>query len=215
MDAGILPVKRLDEAKQRLAPYFSDEGRAQLARALLEDALHLCQSTSGFLTWWVVSDDPAVLDRAREFGCFAIDEHSRSLNSAITFAVHKVASEGATSVTVIPSDAPLAYAGDLRDLLDTGATSDIVLVPSERDGGTNALYMKPPTLMPPHFGPQSLNAHMSTAGRLGYRCSVLVLPRLALDLDTIEDVDEFLRKDTLGKSATARVLRVLRGKEAT
>ena len=211
MDAGILPVKRLDQAKQRLGAHFSDESRLQIARALLEDALRLCRSSAGFIQWWVVSDDRNVLERAAAYGVAGIKDESETLNSAVAFATRKVQMEGATSVTIIPSDAPLAYEGDLRDLLDTGATSDLVLVPSERDGGTNAIYMRPPTLLDPHFGPQSLNAHMSLAGRLGLRCSMLVLPRLALDIDTLEDVDEYLKRDTLGTSATVRVLRTLRG----
>ena len=211
MDAGILPVKRLDQAKQRLGKHFSDEARLAIARALLEDALRLCRSTAGFIQWWVVSEDPHVLDRASDYGCFGMKDESDTLNGAIAFATRKVQMEGATSVTIIPSDAPLAFAGDLRDLLDTGATSDIVLVPSERDGGTNAIYMRPPTLLDPQFGPHSMNAHMSLAGRLGLRCSMLVLPRLSLDIDTLEDVDAFLKRDTLGTSATLRVLKTLRG----
>ena len=211
MDAGILPVKRLDLAKQRLGAHFSDESRLQIARALLEDALRLCRASAGFLRWWVVSDDPDVLDRAASYGVAGIKDESEKLNSAVAYATRFVENEGATSVTIIPSDAPLAYEGDLRDLLDTGATSDLVLVPSERDGGTNAIYMRPPTLLDPHFGPQSLNAHMSLAGRIGLRCSMLVLPRLALDIDTLEDVDDFLKRDTLGTSATVRVLKSLRG----
>lgn len=210
MDAGILPVKRLDRAKQRLGEHFSDETRLQIARALLEDALRLCRSSAGFISWWVVSDDPNVLDRASSYNLHGIKDESETLNGAIAFATRKVELEGATSVTIIPSDAPLAFEGDLRDLLDTGATSDLVLVPSERDGGTNAIYMRPATLLDPQFGPQSLNAHIALAGRLGLRCSMLVLPRLALDIDTLEDVDEFLKRDTLGTSASVRVLKTLR-----
>lgn len=210
MDAGILPVKRLDKAKQRLGAHFSDEARLQIARALLEDALRLCRSTAGFITWWVVSDDPKVLERASSYNLFGIKDESESLNGAVAYATRRVEMEGATSVTIIPSDAPMAFEGDLRDLVDTGVTSDMVLVPSERDGGTNAIYMRPPTLLDPQFGPNSLNAHMSLAGRTGLRCSMLVLPRLALDIDTLEDVDTFLKRDTLGTSDSARVLKTLR-----
>ena len=214
MDAGILPVKRLDEAKQRLAEHFNEEGRAEIARALLEDALNLCRLTSGFLTWWVISPDREVLELARTYGCFGITDNAATLNQALAYASQVVAGEGADSATIIPSDAPLAYTGDLRALLDTGETSEIVLVPSGKDGGTNGLYMRPPALLEPRFGPQSLHAHMSLASRLGHRCSVLVLSRLGLDIDTIEDVDEFLAHDKVGNSKTAEVLKRLRGEIA-
>ena len=214
LDAGILPVKALSRAKQRLTEHFGEEGRAEIARALLDDALELCRQSSRFLAWWVVSDDDEVLDLATSYGCKGIRDAGDSLNGALMQAAHVVAREGAVSMTVVPSDAPLAYAGDLRDLLDTGSTSDIVVVPSERDGGTNGLYMRPPTLMKPVFGTSSMKAHVAIAERLGHRCSILVLPRLALDIDTVDDVDTFLRKDKMGTSRTAAVLKRLRGDES-
>ncbi|HEX2295202.1 MAG TPA: 2-phospho-L-lactate guanylyltransferase, partial [Actinomycetota bacterium] len=123
-------------------------------------------------------------------------------------------SAGAESLTVIPSDVPLAYRGDLVDLLDTGATSDIVLVPAGDDGGTNAMYLTPPDLIEPAFGPGSLQRHIALADRRGYRCSILSLTRLALDVDTPEDVDAFLAAAGEFGGRSAELLRKLRGAEA-
>ena len=209
MDAGILPVKRLDQAKRRLGADFDDAVRMEIVYALLEDSLDLCRS-SGFLTWWVVSDDPEVLEIATSYGLNAIQDQAGTLNGAVQQAATLAAAEGARSVTVIPADVPLAYSGDIRDIVDTGASSDIVLVPSQRDRGTNALYMSPPGLIEPRFGTESLRAHISLAERLGYRCSLLVLPRLALDIDTVEDIDLFFKNDKLGTSRTAAVLKRVR-----
>lgn len=213
MDAGILPVKGLARGKQRLAEHFGEAGRAEIARALLADAMELCRQSSAFLTWFVISDDAEVLDIATAHGCRGIKDEICSLNSALAYASQTVAAEDASSITIIPSDAPMAYAGDLRDLVDTGSTSEIVVVPSEKGGGTNGLYMRLPTSMEPRFGPASMQAHVSLAERLGHRCSILVLPRLALDIDTVEDVDTFLAKDKVGTSHTAAVLRRLRQTE--
>lgn len=210
MDVGILPVKGLARGKQRLAEHFGEEGRVEITRALLSDAMDLCRASSGFLTWYVTSDDAEVLDIATSHGCRGIKDDIGSLNSALAYAVQTVAADGASSITIVPSDAPLAYAGDLRDLVDTGSTSEIVVVPSEKGGGTNGLYMRLPTTMEPRFGAASMQAHVSLAERLGHRCSILVLPRLALDIDTLEDVDAFLAKDKVGTSQTAAVLKRLR-----
>ena len=209
MDAGILPVKRLADAKKRLSERFGDEHRVEIARALVHDALELCRSSSAFLTWWVVSDDHDVLDLALSYGCRPLPDSAHSLNGALALATQAAMAEGASSVTIVPADVPLAYSGDLRDVVDTGATSDIVVVPSERDGGTNGLFMKLPNKMEPRFGPSSLSAHTLLAERLGLRCSVLVLPRLALDIDTAEDAERFLVKDELRLSKTGQLLRSL------
>lgn len=209
MDAGILPVKALARAKARLAPDFDEAQRLEIARALLDDALALCASVD-FLDWWVVTDDPGVAALAEDAGLRLVPDPAAGLNGAIGAGVNAALAAGAGSVTVIPGDVPLAYRGDLVDLLDTGATSDVVLVPSGDDGGTNALFLSPPGLIEPAFGPGSLQRHIALAEREGYRCTILALPRLALDIDTPADVDAFLAKAGSFGGRTAEVLRKLR-----
>ena len=79
-----------------------------------------------------------------------------------------------------------------------------------RDGGTNGLYLGPPDVMTPLFGPGSLRAHIEEAERRGIRCSILSLPRVELDIDTIEDVDAFLAIPKHAGSRTNEVLVRLR-----
>lgn len=208
MDAGILPVKRIDQAKTRLSTHFDERQRMRIAKALAADAFDLCASAR-FLRWWVVSDDDTVLVAARERGFGTVADPERGLNPAVAAAVAAARAEGASSVTVIPSDVPLAFEGDLVDLLDTGATSDVVLVPSERDGGTNGLFMRPPELLEPNFGPGSLQKHLHTAEQAALRCALLSLPRLSLDIDTIEDVRAYLARPKHADTNTSRVLEEL------
>lgn len=209
MDAGLLPVKRFSRAKRRLGDELEPHERLSVARALWEDAMDLCER-SGFLRWWVVSDDPEVISEAARRGLDWVRDRGMGLNEALAGGIEAVNAAGATSVTVLPCDLPLARADDLRDLLDTGATSDVVVVPSGRDGGTNGLYLRPPGLLPPQFGPASLEAHLSLARRRGYRCSILSLPRLALDIDTPVDVGALLTRPPEEDGRTARLLRALR-----
>ena len=206
MDAGLLPVKRLDRAKGRLSGWLDPDERAALALALFEDALDLCSSTP-WLRWWVVSDDGEVLTIAADRGLGTIEDGGTGLNDALKMAIAEVVNHGADSVTVIPSDVPLAYEEDVRDLVDTGATSDVVVVPSDDDGGTNGLYLAPPDLLEPRFGSASLKAHVDAAADRHLRCSILALPRLALDIDTIKDVEAFLERPAYGPSRTRDFLK--------
>jgi 2-phospho-L-lactate guanylyltransferase len=209
MDAALLPVKRLDRAKRRLGPVFTQAHRTEIAAALLEDALDLC-SAADFLAWVVVSDDPAVRDEAKARGIGALADPGGGLNAALSAGVNHAVAAGAVSITVIPCDVPLARVEDLVDVLDTGATSDMVLVPSERDGGTNGLHLRPPDVAEPHFGAESLAAHVALAERLALRCSILRLPRLTLDIDTPEDIDAFMASADAPSTHTFEVLRALR-----
>lgn len=212
MDAGLLPVKALGRAKARLAPDFDESQRREIAAALLEDALGLCASVD-LLEWWVVSDDEEVLARASEAGLKTVPDPGGGLNAAVAAGMEEAVAAGAGSLTVIPCDVPLAYRGDLVDLLDTGATSDVVLVPSGDDGGTNAMFLAPPDLIEPAFGPGSLQRHIALAERKRYRCAILSLPRLALDVDTPADVDAFLAAAGEFGGRSAELLRKLRAEQ--
>ena len=193
MDAGILPVKRLDRAKGRLAGSFDDEARVAIAGALLERAFAVLDG-SEFLRWWVVTDDDSVDERARERGFGVVRDEGRGLNDALRIGIDDVVRAGASSVTIVPADLPRAEPEDLVDLVDTGATSNVVVVPARTGGGTNALYLRPPALIEPSFGPGSLAAHVGAAEERGVRCSILPLPRMELDIDTPEDLELFMEE---------------------
>lgn len=210
MDAGLLPVKRLDEAKQRLLPHVTEDDRVTIARALFEDALDLCASFP-VIEWWVLSDDDEVRSAAKARGFSLAVDDGKGLNTALESGIRTVTEAGAGSVMIIPTDVPLAWAGDLQDIADTGATSSIVVVPS-RDGGTNALYLSPGDVIKPSFGEFSFKAHLAEAERLGIRCSMLALPRLELDIDTIEDVDAYLARPKPAETRTATLLAQIRGR---
>lgn len=204
MDAGLLPVKELSAANQRLAAEFSDAERIEISRALLQDALDLCEKTP-FLTWFVVTRDEEVANEARLRRFERIPDAGGGLNAALGAAISAVETAGAISVTILPVDVPLAQPDDVRDLVDTGGTSDVVVVPSHSDGGTNALYLSPPGALEPRFGPASVRAHIDQAESLRLRCSILGSTRLGLDLDTPDDARAIVEQD--GGDRTVELLR--------
>lgn len=206
MDAGLLPVKELSAANQRLAPEFSDAERMEISRALLQDALDLCEKTT-FLRWFVVTGDREVATEARRRGFEVIEDAGGGLNAALGAAIAAVETEGAISATILPVDVPLAQPDDVLDLLDTGGTSDIAIVPSHADGGTNALYLSPPGAVQPRFGPGSVRAHIDQAESSGLRCSILGSTRLGLDLDTADDARAIVEQE--GGDRTVELLRRL------
>jgi 2-phospho-L-lactate guanylyltransferase len=190
MDAGLLAIKRSDQAKQRLSGSFTAAERSLVARAMQDDALALC-AASTFLRWWVVSDDDEVLQRARDEGFEVVRDEGAGLNPALLTSFDALLAAGMESVTIVPTDIPLARPEDIEAILETGATSEMVVVPS-RDGGTNALYLRPPDLIAPRFGEKSLQAHIAAAEMLKLRCTVLPLERMALDIDTPEHVERLI-----------------------
>jgi 2-phospho-L-lactate guanylyltransferase len=185
-----MPIKSPTRAKRRLAEALDPDSHRKLIEALIEDALTFCSGTDE-IVWWVVSDDEAVRAQAQGAGLEAITDEGIGLNEAVALGVEVAAREGAQSVLVIPSDVPLARPEDADDILDTGAFSEMVVVPAS-DGGTNGLYLNLPTEVRSSFGEDSLRIYVEQARHLDLRCSILDLPRLAIDLDTPEDARTIL-----------------------
>ncbi|HVF54011.1 MAG TPA: 2-phospho-L-lactate guanylyltransferase [Actinomycetota bacterium] len=209
MDVGLLPVKSLSAAKSRLAPDFDAPARRAIAEALFEDALELCTHADAVTSWWIVTDDDDVAARAAERGLDIVRDSGSGLNEALRAAVPVLERAGATGIAIISADVPLARPSDVVDLVDTGATSDVVVVPSGDDAGTNALYLSTPDAIDPRFGPSSLTAHLAIAQERGLRCAILALPRLALDIDSAKDIEAFLERPEAAETHTGRALAAL------
>lgn len=205
MDVGIVPLRSPAKAKKRLGDGFDEPTRAAIVEALIDDTFEL-MAMCDFLRWVVVSDDATLLERAESAGHGTATDDGTDLNAAISAGI---ASTQADAVLVVPGDLPLAIPDDLREILDTGLTSDVVIVPSSGDGGTNALWLSPPDVVAPRFGPSSLRAHIERAEAAGLRCTVLALDRMALDLDTAADVAAILAAGSQRKGRTLEVLRTL------
>jgi 2-phospho-L-lactate guanylyltransferase len=90
---------------------------------------------------------------------------------------------------IVPADIPLVRAEDLRAVVlalgDTGAHAAIVRA---RDGGTNALAMRPPEAVPMRFGRESADAHAAEAARAGITMTELNIERMQFDVDSPDDL---------------------------
>jgi 2-phospho-L-lactate guanylyltransferase len=190
MIAALVPVKALRHSKSRLRPLLSDGQRQALVMAMLEDVLCLLTGVPAIASTAVVSPDADVLAFARRLGAQPIQEppRTRGLNAALTFASDVLSRQGAGGLLVLPVDVPLATAADIQAVLDAArANPSIVLCPS-RSGGTSALALRPPGLIPFRFGYRSSAAHQREARARGLTLTLLPLPSLAIDIDRPQDL---------------------------
>jgi 2-phospho-L-lactate guanylyltransferase len=93
---------------------------------------------------------------------------------------------------VIPADIPLIEAEDVRAIYESAPASGTVLVPSADQRGTNAGLRRPAALFPLRFGNDSFMPHLVAAIATHTSCVVLSLPRIALDIDTPEDLQQLV-----------------------
>jgi 2-phospho-L-lactate guanylyltransferase len=202
MIAALVPVKALRHSKSRLRPMLPDGQREALVMAMLEDVLRLLAGVPAIAATAVVSPDAHVLAFARRHGAQPIHEPAqpRGLNAALSFASDVLSRRGATGLLVLPVDVPLATATDIEAILNRmGTNPSIVLCPS-RSGGTNALALRPPGLIPFRFGHRSSAAHQREARARGLPVTLLPLPSLAFDIDRPQDLAAVLAQPNGTKS---------------
>lgn len=188
---ALVPVKSLDEAKSRLSTHLTPEQRANLMLDMLHHVLLTLQNGHIFDHVSVVSADKRVLQYAQSWGARALIEESAGHNPALTAAATYELQQGATALLTISADLPLLEITDIQHLLDKSKHNDVTIAPSQDGSGTNALLTRPPLVLPYRFGINSRYHHQSEAEsrHLTYTCYKSI--GLALDIDTIDDINTF------------------------
>lgn len=184
----LVPVKDLGNAKQRLAAALDQSTRTELAHAMLHDVLDALSKLENVAVALVTSDGFA-LGLADNYGFEVIsDPANKSETAAIEMATQVCGARGIPDTLVIPGDVPLVTAQEVSGILAAAPERGSVLVPSGDQRGTNAAYRSPAGLFPLRFGNDSFQPHLAAARATGLPCTVLELPGIALDIDTLDDL---------------------------
>ncbi len=209
---AVVPVKDFDAAKQRLRAALAPSERRALAQAMLADVLTALRRVGGLDRILLVTREPQAMALAQSFGCAILTEPANcGQTSAVMRALEEARRHQARAVLTLPADVPLVAPADVEAILKAGAEAEVVLVPSQDHRGTNAVWVRPSVDFPLHFGEDSFHRHCRAAREGKMRVIVLELPRLAVDVDTPEDLAELARRyaeapELALSSQTARLL---------
>jgi 2-phospho-L-lactate/phosphoenolpyruvate guanylyltransferase len=167
---AILPVKSPQNAKQRLTGFLAVEQRETLARMLYRQTLATLCLAKGIDRVVVATSDSEVAEHARQSGAMVFEEQEQVSHSVSADAACLRAMEmGASTALLVPIDVPTATPADFSQLASS-ARPGLIVVPSSDGTGTN----------------------LDQALSKGLPADVLRLPGLMFDIDTPEDVAEFL-----------------------
>jgi 2-phospho-L-lactate guanylyltransferase len=193
MRYALVPVKDLTQAKVRLAPLLSAAERLELARAMLDDVVLALRLASGFDRLAMVTTDTYAVSMAPKWGFEVVNEgEARGETGAVELAIRACVKRGARSLAVIPGDIPLVTPQDIDMVTDLGKDYDAVIVPSWDSRGTNAILMRPANALELRFGSWSFFPHVRQAKGKGLSYKIARLPRVALDIDTPQDLARLL-----------------------
>lgn len=191
----LVPVKNLENAKQRLSPVLDAAQRFALAEAMLHDVLHTLAGCSRRQDVAVVTSDPRAHALAKQLSFQVIEDAANASEThAIEMATRVCRERGAASTLVIPGDIPLIQVSEVEKIFAAAeeAAEGAVLVPSASGRGTNAAYRSPADLFPLRFGNDSFLPHLAAAQATGSPVAVLRLPGIALDVDEPGDLADLL-----------------------
>ncbi|WP_294547185.1 2-phospho-L-lactate guanylyltransferase [uncultured Pseudoflavonifractor sp.] len=190
MTALVIPVKRLFQAKTRLAGVCTPGQRQSLCLDMLRHMLRTAEACSLLDLSAVVSPDEqlrALL--ALEFPAVRFLPDPGDLNQAAMTASRTLASEGFSTMLFALGDLPLLTSEELDQALLAGQEHPLVLLPDRHGKGTNGIILSPPDLLPSFsFGADSLAAHKAAAAAVGLTPAVLHIPGFAWDVDTPDDL---------------------------
>jgi 2-phospho-L-lactate guanylyltransferase len=168
------------EGKTRL--HASRRARRALSLAMLGDVLAAATAVGLAL---VVTADTEGHATARELGAETVEDPGGGQGPAVAAAL---AGLEPGPILVVNADVPCVVPADLRALLASTPAGGIALVEA-LDGTTNALSLPAPEVFAPLYGADSAVRFRARAAELGLEAVSAVVPNLADDIDTLDDLE--------------------------
>ena len=193
---AVVPLKSAQHANSRLSSVLTSTERQRLFEAMLLDVLSALGDTNQLGGILAVTDCPVARRHLRRVGARLLDDPDEAgLNAAVAQAVYVLEKQGVEGFLTIPGDTPAVTAVEIDRVASLiNESRGLALVPARDGRGTNCLAMSLPSMVPPLFGPDSVEAHIAAARRQNIKVQLLSLPGFGFDVDTPDDllrVNEF------------------------
>jgi 2-phospho-L-lactate guanylyltransferase len=192
---AVIPVKTFSKAKTRLN--LSSERTEQICKIMQESVLNTVSQSEIIEKTVVVSKDEEALSIGKRLGAVQIyDQEEIGVNRAVMLADNYFSKENFDVSVVFPQDIPLIQVEDINILIGCRISNRCVLVvPSRKFDGTNALFRMPVDVMETHYDEDSYKIHITTAEKSGTSSSLVLIRRIMLDVDEQSDLNLIMAQD--------------------
>jgi len=192
----IVPHRGLDAAKSRLSPVLSPDERGDLAAHLLRRVLRIARQAVPDVV--VISPSADLGQLVEASGARLLVQRGMGLNAGLDQARDAAVADEVETLVVLHGDLPELDMPDVQALIAAVPLDGGVAIAPDRSGsGTNGLALRPPSAIPFRFGIDSFPAHQHAAQAAGVALAIVRRPGLAFDLDTPDDLSEWLRGGVL------------------
>ena len=188
----VVPVKRLDTAKSRLAG-LAGSRRAELALAFAADTVAAALAAAPVVEVVVVTSDPAAAPVLARLGASVVpDQPEAGLNPALRHGASVAAERWpALGIGAMSADLPSLRPAELAAALDAAAAHRRAFLTDAAGTGTTLLTARTGVPLRPSFGPTSGLAHLES-GAVSLP-DALGLPSVRRDVDTPQQLYDALR----------------------
>ena len=190
MVVAVVPLKNLKLAKSRLSNILAEGERQELVLAMFDDVLVSLRESPFIDKIFLVAD--------KYFNPIAdvqmiTEIKNRGYDEAIIEALKDSRVNQAQAMLILPADLPLVSRDELDTLIRDQEDGSIRIAGARDQDGTNALVMKPPSLLATSFGAGSFERHKKFAKALSVKIEEVNLPGLSFDVDTEKDLIDFVQ----------------------
>ncbi len=195
---ALVPLKRLDAGKQRLAPVFNASQRARLSAAMARDvlaALTASRAVSRILLCAGSEQARELTEGTRaEFMNEQALGRTAGLNQLVKALADHFANRGETRLLVCHADLPALQSADVDAFVRTLDEARVAIAPDAREDGSNLLAWHLETGFSPRYGRDSFTRHCRQARQLGLNLAVRRPDSARLDIDSPTDALTLLRQ---------------------
>lgn len=193
--AAIIPIKTFTKAKTRLGlPSHQTE---KICELMLEEILYTLSISPLIEKIIIVTKDKRAIEIGQKFNAIQItDKDESGVNNAVALADQYLVENKFDASIVFPQDIPYIKTQDIEFVLKFKTDSKfVIVVPSRRFDGTNALVRMPVNLMNTHYDEDSYKIHMDTAKGITRNVSLVFSKRIMWDVDNCEDLQFLLNQN--------------------
>jgi len=193
--AAIIPVKTFSNAKTRLK--LPSEKIEELCKLMLEEILQTLSISPKIEKIILITKEEKAIELGKKFNTvIIIDNEEKSVNEAVSLADDYLLENDFNASIVFPQDIPFIKTQDIDFMLKYQMHPNfVIIVPSRKFDGTNALVRMPTNIMKTYYDNDSYRNHMKTAKEHTLNVAMVFVKRIMLDVDDQEDLSVLLEQN--------------------
>lgn len=179
---------------------------------MLERVLESTSQSKAITRTILVSRDEGAFEIGKRFNTVQIFEDNESgVNHAVSLADRYLAENGFDTSVVFPQDIPMMQPQDITSLIKFQTMKNsLLVVPSRKFDGTNALVRTPVDIMETHYDEDSYKIHLTTGKSRKISTSFVLISRIMWDVDSRSDL-EFIMSNIEKQDLKEQIQGILNG----